>query len=182
MELLKKNIHDEQNPRNDNSDKKELFAEGHRPHSANEHKEEWSFIEDKAIRENIAYQMQYLEFQVRLYNDYRIYLTVESLLSKNIMAVIGGVIECALYDLVSQGYRKIGRDFDKRTQFLKLIDDAYDMQIIDVDLRDDFHELRKVRNLVHLSSLDFREYSAYTIDEANEHIEALNRFIEQNKS
>ena len=177
MELLIKNVENKEDPRQDNSDKPPLFKKERRPRSANEHKDEWSFIEDTAIRENIAYQMQYLEFQVYLYNDYQIYLTVESLMCKNIMATIGGVIESALYGLVSKNMKKGGYLFDDRTPFLRLIDDACDMQIIDKDLRDDFHELRKVRNLVHLSSIDYQEYKAYDIKETNTYIKALDRFI-----
>ena len=89
MELLVKNIEDKEDPRKDNSDKKTLFDSERSPKAANEHKDKWSFIKNKAIRENIAYQMQYLEFQIHLYNDYQIYLTIESLIFKNIMAVIG---------------------------------------------------------------------------------------------
>ena len=93
------------------------------------------------------------------------------------MATIGGVIESALYGLVSKNMKKGGYLFDDRTPFLRLIDDACDMQIIDKDLRDDFHELRKVRNLVHLSSLEYQEYKAYDIKETNTYIKALDRFI-----
>lgn len=177
MELLIKNVEDKENPKLDNSDKKQLFEKDHRPRTASEHREEWGFIEDTAIRENISYQMQYLEFQVYLYNDYQLYLTIESLTCKNIMTRIGGVIESALFGLVSQSMDKAGQPFDDRTSFLDLIDKAFDMGIIDRNLRSSFHNLRKVRNLLHLSSLDYQEYKAYEFTEVNEYIETLNRFI-----
>lgn len=177
MELLKKQVSDTDNPRNDNSDKQELFAEGQRPRSAAEFREEWEFIEDKALRENISYQLQYLEYLVKLYNNYQLYLTLESLHLKTIMATIGGIVEAALYGLVKQSSDKVGYLFDERRSFLDLIDDAYDMQLIDRDLRGDFHNLRKDRNLVHFRTLGYREYSAYTIDEVNDHLSALSDFI-----
>lgn len=180
MELLVKNIEDKENPRNDNSDKKPLFEQGHRPKSANEHKDNWKFIEDEAVRTNIAYQMQYLEFQVYLYNDYQIYLTIESLMCKNLMAVIGGIVESALCDLVRQSVEKSGYIFDDRMPFLKLIDEAYDLKLVDREQKDYFHALRKMRNLVHLSSIEYKEYGAYDITETNRYIDALNRFIEHN--
>ena len=178
MELLKKAQNTTSDPRQDNADKKALFAEGARPRSAGEHKELWVFIADQQIRENIAYQMQYLEFQVRLYNDYQIYLTVESLLCKNIIVTIGGIIEAALYALMTEHADGSGYAFDEKTPYFKRIDEAYDMQIIDKELKDTLHNLRKMRNLVHLNTLDFREYQAYDIHETNEYITALDRFIQ----
>jgi hypothetical protein len=121
--------------------------------------------------------MQYLEYQVHLYNDYQMYLTLESLHFKNIMTTLGGVVECALYALVSQAADEGGYMFDERTPFIRLIDDAFDIKIIDRELKDYFHALRKMRNFVHISSLDFREYAAYDIDETNRYLDALNRFI-----
>jgi len=176
MEILKKNIENKEDPRQDNSDKPQLFSKERRPRTANEHKDEWSFINDTAIRENIAYQMQYLEFQIHLYNDYQIYLTIESLMCKNIMTIIGGVIESALNNLVSSHIKDGGYLFDDRITFLQLIDDSHKFEIINNSLRDDFHELRKKRNLLHLSSISYKEHSAYTIEEANYYINTLNNF------
>ena len=80
----------ENNRKADNADKKALFAKDKHPHPAAYHKEQWAFISDIGLRENIAYQMQYLEFLVNLYNEYQIYLTVESLLCKDILGAVGG--------------------------------------------------------------------------------------------
>lgn len=178
MEVLKKNIEDKEDPRKDNSDKKPLFEGDRKPKTANEHKDTWHFIQDKNTRENIAYQMQYLEFQVHLYNDYQIYLTIESLICKNIMAVIAGVVESALSWLVGEKLAKEGYLVNDKAQFLQLIDDACKFEIIDRGLQNDFHKLRKMRNLVHLNSVEYQEHSAYNPKEANHYIEALNRFIE----
>jgi hypothetical protein len=181
MQLLKKTENQSNDPRQDNADKAELFGEGRRPQAAADIREEWSFIQDEGLRENISYQVQYLQFQVNLYNDYQMYLTLESLHFKNIMATIGGIVEAALYAVVSQASEKSGYLFDERRSFLDLIDDAYDMEIIDKDLRGDFHNLRKDRNLVHFRSLNYKEYNSYTIDEVNAHLQALNDFINSQK-
>lgn len=121
--------------------------------------------------------MQYLEFQTRLYNDYQLYLTLESLHLKNMMGTIAGIVEAALYGLVRQASERAGYVFDERRNFLDLINDAYDMQLIDRDLQDDFHALRKDRNLVHFRTLNYQEYSAYTHEEVNAHLAALNDFV-----
>lgn len=177
MQLLRKSPNNTDNPRQDNADKDALFPPELRPKPAAEHREAWNVIEDEGLRENISYQMQYLEFQVQLYNNYQLYLTLESLHLKNMMATIAGIVEAALYALVRQASNTAGYTFDERRNFLDLIDDAYDMEVIDKDLRDDFHLLRKDRNLVHFRTLDYREYNSYTVEEVNEHLEALNAFI-----
>jgi hypothetical protein len=181
INLLQKTKNNTNDPRKDNSDKLSLFPPELRPRTAVEHREDWNVIEDAGLRENISYQMQYLEFQVHLYNTYQMYLTLESLHLKNMMATIAGIVEAALYGLVRQASDKAGYVFDERRNFLDLIDDAYDMELIDKDLRDDFHLLRKDRNLVHFRTLDYREYSAYTVDEVNEHLSALNHFLSLQK-
>lgn len=178
MQLLFKSNNTSGDPRLDNADKKPLFPSDLRPKSAAEHREVWDVIQDAGLRENISYQMQYLEFQVQLYNNYQLYLTLESLHLKSMMATIAGIVEAALYALVRQVSDKAGYVFDERRNYLDLINDAYDMKIIDRDLKDDFHLLRKDRNLVHFRTLDYREYNSYTVDEVNEHLEALNHFIE----
>lgn len=178
MELLRKAANTTGDPRQDNADKKPLFPEGARPRSAAEHKEAWSFVLDLQIRENIAYQMQYLEFQVRLYNDYQLYLTLESLLCKNIIVTIGGIVEAALFALMDEHAEASGYAFDERTPYFKRIDIARDLGLIDDELMGTLHELRKVRNLVHLNGLDFREYQAYGVEEANEYLTALTAFME----
>ena len=147
---------------------------------ANFYKDEWSFIKDDRARENIAYHAQYLEFCVCLYNDYSIYFTIESLLCKNIMATTAIIIESALFDLVNQAAKKANFNFDERRDFLSRIDIAFDMQLIDMDMKDAFHNLRKLRNKIHLSGVEEREYNAYSIEEANKYIKILDKFKEIN--
>jgi len=60
MELLKKSVSDKEDRRKDNSDKKALFEKDRHPHTAAFYKDQWAFIEDIGVRENIAYQMQYI--------------------------------------------------------------------------------------------------------------------------
>ena len=177
MELLRKTQNESNDPRQDNADKKVLFGEGRRPQAAAEIRAEWSFIEDEQLLENISYQVQYLQFQINLYNEYQMYLTLESLHLKNIMGTIGGIVEAALYGVVKQASDKAGYTFDERRKFLDLIYDAYDMQLLTIDLRDDCHTLRKDRNLVHFRSLEYREYNSSSVDEVNDHLEALADFI-----
>lgn len=168
MQLLRKTT-------KDNSDKKALFEKG-RINPANFYKDEWSFIKDGRTRENIAYNIQYLEFCINLYNDYEIYLTIESLLCKNIISTITTIIECALFDLVNKVGKNANFNLDIRRDFLGRIDTAYDMGLIDREMKDMFHCLRKLRNKIHLSGVGERELGAYTIDETNKYIEILEEF------
>lgn len=177
MELLHKNIADIKDRRKDNSDKKDLFPQERHPHPANFYKDQWQFIENKTVRENIAYQMQYLEFMVRLYNDYQIYLTIESLLCKDIIVTVGGIIEAAIFDLIETARKKAGMPMGERTDFTVLLGQAYhDFGFVDKEMWHFCHELRKTRNLVHLKAADFQEHSAYTVEQANEAIAKLEQF------
>ncbi len=164
MELLRKTITDPTDKRKDNFDKKE-------------------FIEDTTIRENIAYQMQYLEFMIHLYNDYQIYLTIESLLCKDIIVTVGGIIEAALFELISSAKKKAGIEMGDRTDFTALLGEAYhSFEFIDRDMWHFCHELRKTRNLVHLKAADFQEHQAYTVEEANDCLNRLEEFRKSIKS
>ncbi len=183
MELLIKKIVNTEDRRKDNSDKKELFIKERHPHSAAFYKDQWSFIQDVGVRENIAYQMQYLEFLTHLYNDYQIYLTIESLLCKDIMVAVGGIIEAALFDMIQSVKEKAGLKMEDRTDFTMLLGQAYhEYSLINEDLWHFFHNLRKVRNNLHLKAADFQEHSAYTIEQVNECITKLDDFLSYQKS
>jgi len=181
MEFLRKTIIKE-NRHEDNADKKSLFGKDRHPRPANSFKDDWSFIKNPRERENVAYQMQYLEFLIYLYNDYQIYLTIESLLCKNMMVIIASVIEDALYDLVNQSCKKANLRLDERTKPIKLIQEAFDLGIVDKEMKDNFHNLRKIRNLVHLKGIEYQEHDAYTIDEVNHYLEILEKFRQKYKN
>lgn len=121
--------------------------------------------------------MQYLEFLVNLYNDYQVYLTVESLLCKSLLSTIASIVEAALFDMIQTAREKIGLEMTDRTDFTALLGEAYhNLKLIDRDIWHYFHDLRKVRNYVHLKAADFQEHMAYTIEETNEAIDNLERF------
>lgn len=177
MELLKKTISHSEEKKQDNSDKKELLPKGRHPQSAQTYREEWFFIEYVPARENISYSMQYLEYMVNLYNDYQMYLTIESLHCKNMLITMASIMECALYDLLYQLSRKrndIG--FDEREDFLYLIDLGFRSGLLDGSMKNLLHELRKVRNFIHISSLEHKEYEAYNIDQVNSYLLLLDNF------
>ncbi len=177
MELLKKSVSGGADRRKDNADKKELFGKERHPHPAAFYKDQWSFVADTGLRENIAYQMQYIEFMVYLYNDYQVYLTVESLMCKDIMVAVGGIVEAALFDSIESARKKLGLGMGERTDFTVLLGAAYnEYGLLGRDLWHYFHDLRKVRNNVHLKAADFKEHTAYTVGEANEALEKLEEF------
>jgi len=177
MDLLRKSVTDGENVKQDNSDKKLLFPKDRHPQTADFYKEQWSFVEDQTTRENIAYQMQYLEFTINLYNDYQIYLTIESLMCKNIIVTVGGIIEATIFDLIQSARKKRGLEMEERTDFTKLLGSAFhEYHFIDEDMWHYLHELRKKRNLVHLKAADFQEHTAYTFEQANESLVKLSLF------
>jgi hypothetical protein len=121
--------------------------------------------------------MQYVEFMVLLYNDYQVYLTIESLLCKDTMVAIGGIVEAALFDGIQVARKKLGLEMGDRTDFTVLLGQAHhEYGLLSKELWHFFHDLRKVRNNVHLRAADFKEHNAYTIEQANECIEKLEEF------
>ncbi len=177
MELLKKTVSFEEEKKQDNSDKKILLPKDRHPHSADFYKEQWSFIDYQPARKNIAYHLQYLEYMVHLYNDYQMYLTIESLHCKNMLITIAGIMESALYDLLFQlPNRKGGSGFEENENFIYLIDAGFKNGLIDGNMKNALHELRKVRNFVHISSLEHQEFEAYTIEQVNKYLTLLDSF------
>jgi len=176
MDRLKKQIHNPRERRLDNLDKKELFEKARHPQSAAYYKDEWGFIKKKAARENIAYQMQYLEFMVNLYNDYQIYLTIESLLCKQLMILIAGIIEASLAAILEEGYEGAGKSFNQDRNFQSLINLAFASGIIGNGMKRRLQGLRRIRSTIHISSLDYQEHVAYETEDVNKFLDLLEDF------
>lgn len=174
MELLLKTTN-ESDPRISDKAKKELFPKDRHPQTANHYKDEWFFIDDKILQENIAYEMQYIEFLVKLYNDYNIYLTTESLLSKTIIMHIGSVVEAVIINVMRQWASKANMNIDRKT-FDELVEMANDAGMLNGPMAYTFHDLRHFRNAIHLEGIPDREYLKYEPDKANEFLIALENF------
>jgi len=174
LELLSKIVVHNTDGRKDNSDKKELFLSNRHPKKAEDHRKEWSFIKNKRVLENVSYQLQYLEFTIFLYNDYKIYLTIESLLFKNIIVTIANIVEAVLYDAIKNASKDNYIVGDRR-DFASLINIIYDMGYIDKKLKNILHCLRKKRNRMHITETDYKEYNAYRIKVTNRYIKLLDK-------
>jgi hypothetical protein len=182
MELLQKKVKFDEEKKQDNCDKKILLPKDRHPQNADHYKEEWSFIEYAPARENIAYHLQYLEYMVHLYNDYQMYLTIESLHCKNMLIAIAGIMESALFDLLLQlSAKKSGVSFEEKEDFIYLINEGFRHGLLDGSMKNQLHELRKVRNFVHITSLEHKEYEAYTIEQVNNYLVLLDNFRERIK-
>jgi hypothetical protein len=67
---------------------------------ANAIKDEWAFIWDDALRYNIAYALQDVQFGVLLVNEYNAYWTPEAIIFKHAIVQVASVAEAVLqYDL-----------------------------------------------------------------------------------
>ena len=173
MKLLQKTQSYGDDRRADNADKKPLLDKANHPRTAKYYQQQWSFIADEALRENISYQLQYVEFLITLYNEYHLYLTIESYLCKDILIAVAAVAEGALFDAIATAKKSAGVRIE-RQDFVGLLGEAYHgFGIIDKDTWHYFHELRKVRNYTHLAAADFQEHMGYSVKEANEAINRL---------
>ena len=166
---LIKNITDSTNPKNDNSDKATLLPTGKHPQLAIFYKGEWGFVEFEGARDNIAYLMQYIEFNVLLYNEFQIYLTLESQLCKTILITIASVVESVIYETLYQQSASV----DIRTNFSQLIAMSFEKGLIGGGQKNTFHSLRTVRNNIHLNESELREYLDYNINQVNTALEDL---------
>ena len=175
MELLIKKVTHPDEPRQDNSDKLPVFEKSDHPKTANEYKDEWAFINDDKLRFNIAYALQYLEWQVKLYNRYRMYLTVEANHLKGIILNIASIMEAATTYVVTELSKKSGSAGGLRT-FSEHVRFAADKGLITPAISRTINELRRVRNNVHLYGIIEREYELYNVDKVNEYLRALEDF------
>lgn len=105
---------------------------------------------------------------------------MESLLCKDIIVLVGGIVEAALFDLIQSARQHAGLAMEGRTDFTILLGQAFhEYGFLDEPLWHFFHNLRKVRNNVHLTAADFKEYAAYTVEQANDCIQKLGEFREK---
>lgn len=100
-------------------------------------------------------------------------------MAKHLKITIAGISESALFNLISQVEEKYDYKLDERTEFLKAIDSAYKAKLIDMEMRDAFHGLRKIRNSLHLTGTTYQEHQAYTVEMVNKYVKMMNRFGEK---
>ncbi len=157
-------------------------------HLADFYKEELFFIKEGLKRDNIAYHLQYLEFNVYLYNNYDITYNIESLLCKNMLLTLAMIFEAILSDLLREkintynevnniDYRLRNREFT----FEKLIGHGFRLDLIDLKSREKLEQLRRIRKNIHPNVPSEREYQAYSIEDVNRFINELNLFMEKLK-
>jgi hypothetical protein len=146
---------------------------------------QWKFITEETIQRNIAYQIQYLDFLITLYNSYNIYATIESLITKNIIVNVNLIIEAVLSYSVEylenlkekKEEKEVLEEFDS---YNVLIGKAYhEHKLISKDLWHTLHELRKQGNSRHFQSEEEWELNKYKIENANDAIDILEEVREE---
>jgi hypothetical protein len=179
-------------------------------------KDAWAFVEDDALRYNIAYTLQSVHFNVLLVNRYNVYWTPEAMIFKDAIVAAASVVEAVLqYDLklveddprvkdtlgkdwVFVDYKEIplpGVDLpsgqravtglqrmvekeqlDRNSKMQVLIRAARKVGIVTDELGAALDELRKLRNRIHIKSLEEPECVAYTAKMANDALDLLERY------
>lgn len=152
---------------------------------------EWSFIKDTLLKKNISYHLQYIEFLILLFNNYKVYLAMESLVSKDIIIHINSIIEASLYYTVYFASGRINNTKDQdeyyklvnqqgKEEYHKLINQACnEFKIISHSMVDLLHWIRKQRNLQHIQGENNRELDKYNFLDANKAIELLGLYKNQ---
>jgi len=60
-----------------------------------------NFIPENIMQRNVAYNLQYLDFLNELYNSYKIDKSVEKSFIKNQIMILGSILECFTFSLLS---------------------------------------------------------------------------------
>ena len=92
------------------------------------------------------------------------------------MVAISGVVEAALLSILSEGYKSIGESSNQDRNFQSLINLAYTNGLIGDEMKRKLQGLRRVRNAVHISSLEYQEHVAYDPGDVNKYLDLLESF------
>jgi hypothetical protein len=182
----------------------------------NQIKDKWAFIDDTALRCNIAYTLQSVHFNILLVRNYNVFWTPEAMIYKDAIIAAASVAEAVLhYDLklieddprvrealgkdwVFVDYKEIPlpgvelpagqravtglqrmvekEQLDRNSKMQVLIRASRKAGILPEDLSTELDGLRKVRNRIHIKSLDEPECTVYTAKMANDALDTLERY------
>jgi len=108
---------------------------------------EFHFLEYSTRKRNLAYQVQYLDFQIKLLKEYVIYGSVLNSLLRNAVISITNIIEYLLFTCLRSEY---GKD-PKSHKFPSLIGQAKTRNMISKNLAGDLNKINDLRNNLHPS-------------------------------
>ena len=117
------------------------------------------FLQDDVVKRNIAYTLQLTDVNQWLVNRFDIGLSAGSLFMKQATITVITIMEAILYADWSQRHPALKRI----PRFAQLIDLAAREGRISPSLKIELHQVRDIRNNIHLSRVSQAEGSKYTI-------------------
>jgi hypothetical protein len=164
-------------------------------------KDEWAFIWDDPLRYNVAYALQDVHFGILLVNEYNVYWTPEAMIFKHAIVqvdprvheVLGkewvwidskeiplpGVTLPVGQRAVTGLQRMVTKEqLDRNAKMQVLIRAARKTGIVDEAMAAEVDDLRKLRNRIHIKTLEGPECTYYTSKMANDALDLLERFRE----
>lgn len=135
--------------------------------------EDLGFLKYSTQKRNLAYLMQFLEFQKSLFDRYHTYGAVRKSMIRSIILTVTNIAEYLLYVSVRQTGRAAGHGVKK------LINQAADVQLIDDNLKGQLHDCRELRNRIHpdnqTEELDYASFEDDQVDECVALLSTLRR-------
>lgn len=135
------------------------------------------FLNYSTQKRNLAYLLQFLEFQWHLFDRYRTYGSVRAMMLRQIVLTAANVIEYLLYVSVRQHGQKPGHVFKN------WINQAKNLRLIEDKLSEKLHEVRKWRNRLHpdsqLTQLDYNDFTDAQVHECILRLEELMRVLRE---
>ena len=95
------------------------------------------------------------------------------------MVSVSGIIEAALSSILEEGYKNIRAGTNEDRNFQSMIDLAYTNGLISRSTKYKLQGLRRIRNSIHLSSIEYQEHVAYEPDDVNSYLDLLDKFHEE---
>ena len=129
-----------------------------------------NFIADATLRKNIAYTFQFTDILRWIINRFDIGLTLFDMLVKVGLITLASIAEAMCYGFLLWYTREVKTKINMPKKFKGMINIlAKSEGVIDYELLDDLHWLRKKRNNIHLWKADW-EYKNYDISDYNKAI------------
>jgi len=125
--------------------KKRIFTEALK--TIKDNLSEFDFLEHSTRKRNLAYQLQYLDFNMQLLREYNLYGAIEAAILRHLVIHITNIIEYLLFVSLSKVYDKD----PKNHKLPSLIGQAKNKGLIDKTLASNLNGVVEIRNKLHPS-------------------------------
>ena len=135
------------------------------------------FLGYSTQKRNVAYLWQFLQFQRSLLDRYDIYGSVRKSMIRSIVLITTNIIEYLLFMSVREKGRQPGHALKQ------WINQAASLGLIDDDLKEQLHRLRRLRSRIHpdaqTNELDYDSFDDHQVSDCVAHIATLRESLKE---